>query len=117
MSSHKLHEEDSSREIFILSEIKESEMKADEILEKARAERESIVHKARLDAAKLISEKANEVKKLQEKKNMEFRDKVKLLNEEKIAEGKMLAKQFKAKAEKNSLKAIELVLKKFEEMI
>ena len=117
MIAHKSHEEDSSREIAVLAEIRESEKKSDEILEKAGSERESIIHQARLDASKLISGKTEELKKAQEKKIMEFRDKVKLLNEEKISEGKMMARQLKAKADKNSAKAVELVLKKFEEMI
>ena len=115
--AHKANDEDSSREIAVLAEIRESEKKADEILEKAAAERESIIRKAKLDATKLITEKSDESKKTQEKKIIEFKDKVKLLNEEKIAEGKMLSRQLKSRADKNSIKAVELVLKKFEEMI
>ena len=119
MSAHKSHEagDDSQREIAVLSEIKESEKQAEEILEKAKSEQDSITHQARTDASKLLSQKAEEIKKFQEKKIMEFRDKVKILNEEKISEGKTLAKQLKSKADKNSGKAVELVMKKFEEMV
>ncbi len=115
--THKSHSEDSSREIAVLTEIKESEEKADAILEKAKSERDLIIQQAKLDASKLIAEKAADIKKAQEKKLMDFKDRVKLLSEEKIIEGKTLAKQLKSKADKNSSKAIELVLKKFEEMI
>ncbi len=119
MSAHKSHEggDDSQREIAVLSEIKESEKKAEEILEKAKSEQDSITHQARIDASNLLSQRTEEIKKLQEKKVMEFRDKVKLLNEEKLAESKTLAKQLKSKADKNSGKAVELVMKKFEEMV
>ena len=48
---------------------------------------------------------------------MDFREKAKLLKEDKLAEGKIPVKQLKTKAEKNIAKAVELVLKKFEEMI
>ena len=115
--AHKSHSEDSSREIAVLTEIKESEQKAGEMIERAKSEKGLIANQAKSDASKLISEKAVEIKKSQEKKIMEFKDRVKLLNEEKIAEGKMLAKQLKSKADKNSARAVELVLKKFEEMI
>jgi len=119
MSVHKPHEaeDDSQREIAVLSEIKESERKAEEILEKAKSEQDSMIHQVRMDASKLLSQKTEEIKKFQEKKIMEFRDKVKILNEEKISEGKTLAKQLKSKADKNSGKAVELVMKKFEEMV
>lgn len=115
--AHKSHAEDSSREIAILAEIRESEEKSEEMLEKAKSEKDSIIHQARLDASKLIAEKSEELKKSQEKRIMDFKDKLKLLNEEKIAEGKTLAKQLRLKADKNSPKAVELVLRKFEEMI
>ncbi len=117
MSAHETNGNDSSREIAILSEIKESEKKAEEILEKAKSEQDSIIHQAGMDASKLLSQKTEEIKKFQEKKVMEFRDKVKLLNEEKLIEGRTLAKQLRLKADKNSGKAVELVMKKFEEMV
>ena len=48
---------------------------------------------------------------------MDFREKAKLIGEEKSAEGKMAAKQLKAKSEKNIGKAVDSILKKFEEMV
>lgn len=119
MSAHKPHEaeDDSQREIAVLSEIRESEKKAEEILEKAKSEQDSMIHQARMDASRILSQKTEEIKKFQEKKIMEFRDKVKLLNEEKLIEGRTLAKQLRLKADKNSGKAVEIVMKKFEEMI
>ena len=119
MGAHKSHEaeDDSQREIAVLSEIKESEKKAEEILEKAKSEQNSIIHQARIVASNILSKKSEDIKKIQEKKVMEFRDKVKLLNEEKLIEGRTLAKQLKSKADRNSGKAVELVMKKFEEMV
>ena len=119
MSSHAISDADGeiSAEFGILNEIKESEKKAEEILERAQKEKDSIVREANINSSKLISARENEIKKLQEKKIMEFRDASKLLIEEKIAEGKIGAKQAKAKSEKNIPKAVEFVMKKFEEMI
>ena len=65
----------------------------------------------------MLAAKEEELRKLQERKIMDFREKTKLMKEEKIAEGKIQLKQLKAKAEKNAAKAVELVLHKFEEMI
>jgi len=119
MSAHNPSEaeDDSQREIAVLSEIKESEKKADEILEKAKSEQDSVIRQARLDASRILVQKTEEIKKFQEKKIMEFREKVKLLNEEKITEGKTLAKQLRSKADKNESRAVELVMKTFEERI
>ena len=119
MSSHAISDanEEISPEFGILTEIKQSEKKADEILEKAKKEKDSIIHEAGVNSSKAISAKEEEIRKLQEKKIMEFRDKSRLLAEEKIAEGKIGAKQAKAKSEKNAAKAVDFVMKKFEEMI
>ena len=57
------------------------------------------------------------MRKAQEKKIMDFREKASLIKEEKLAEGRTTVKQIKAKAEKNVAKAVGYVLKKFEEMI
>ena len=104
-------------EAEILIDIKETEKKSDEILEKAKKESEIIIQDATRNSSKLLVAKEEELRKLQEKKIMEFRDKAKLIKEEKLAEGSTLVKQLKAKSEKNIPKAVELVLKKFEEMI
>ena len=48
---------------------------------------------------------------------MELRDKARLLTEEKLAEGKLSAKQIRAKSEKNIQKSVNFALDKFEEMI
>ena len=104
-------------ETEILSEIKDSEQKADDIIERAKREQESILHESMVSSSKLLFDKENELNKLQEKKIADFREKSKLVKEEKIAEGKAQVKQLKAKAEKNISKAVDFVLKKFEEMI
>ena len=104
-------------ETEILSEIREAEKKADEILEKANKDKEAILHEASINSSRLLVAKREELRKLQEKKILDFREKAKLLKEEKLAEGKNTAKQIKARAEKNISKAVDLIMKKFEEMI
>lgn len=104
-------------EAEILTEIKESEKRADEIIERAKKEKELIIQDALRNSSKLLAEKQEEIRKAQEKKLMEARDKARLLKEEKLAEGKLVAKQTKAKSEKNVPKAVDFVLKKFEEMV
>lgn len=108
-------EQAESRELEILSEIRDSEKKADEILERAKREKDSIVQDSTKNSSKLLSEKEEEIRKAQEKKIMDFREKARLIREEKLAEGKAAARLMKAKAEKNIAKAAELVIKKFEE--
>ena len=106
-----------SREAEILIEIRESEKKAEEIIERAQKEKESIIQEAGRNSSRLLSEKQDEIRKSQEKKIMDFREKARLIREEKSAEGKAAVKQLKANAEKNVAKAVELVMKKFEEAV
>ena len=104
-------------EFSILSEIRESEKKAQEILERAEREKEKILHEARVNSSNMLSSREEEIKKSQEKKLMEFRDKSKLIIEEKIAGGKIELKQLKSKSDKNIAKTVELVIRQFEERI
>ena len=106
-----------SREAEILGEIREAEKRADEIIERANREKESLLREAAANASKLLSSKKEEIEKAQEKKIMDFREKAKLIGEEKSAEGKMAAKQLKLKSEKNTGKAVDFILKKFEDMV
>ena len=104
-------------EAEILTEIKDAEKRADEIAERAKSEKERMLQEAIRNSSKLLGEKESEIRKLQEKKVIDFRDKARLIKEEKLADGKAAVKQLKAKAEKNIPKAVELVIKKFEETI
>lgn len=104
-------------EAEILLEIRDSEKKADELIERAQKEKEAILQEAAKSSSKLLAEKEAEIRKSQEKKIVDFRDKSRLMKGEKSAEGRTLSKQLKAKAEKNAAKAAELIIKKFEEMI
>ena len=104
-------------EAEILSEIRDSEKKADEIIERAKRQSESILQEAIKNSSKLLPVNEDEVRKAQEKKIMDFREKAKIIKEEKLMEGKSIVKQLKSKEEKNVAKAVELVLEKFEEMI
>ncbi|MBI2658824.1 hypothetical protein HYX05_01825 [Candidatus Woesearchaeota archaeon] len=104
-------------EAEILTEIKDAEKRADEAIERAKAEKERMLQESIRNSSKLMAEKETEIKKLQEKKIMDFRDKARIIKEEKLAEGKAAVKQLKAKAEKNIAKTVEIVIKKFEESI
>ena len=104
-------------EAQILGEIRDSEKKAEEVIERAKREKEAILHKAAVDSSKLLAANEEEIRKLQEKKLMEFREKAKLMREEKLAEGRTLANQLKTKSEKNVPKAVDFAMKRFEEMI
>lgn len=104
-------------EAEILIDIKNSESKADEIIERAKKEKEAILHQTAIDSSKLLISREDELRKSQEKKIIDFREKARMIKEEKISEGKTSVKQLRAKSEKNIQKAVEFVLKKFEEMI
>ena len=104
-------------EADILSEIRESEKEADEIIERAKREKEAIIQEAIGNSSKLVAAKEEEIRKIQEKKLMDFREKTKLIREEKLTEGKNAARQLKARAEKNIAEAVEFAFRKFEETI
>ncbi|MEK6983672.1 MAG: V-type ATPase subunit subunit G family protein [Nanoarchaeota archaeon] len=104
-------------EAEILIEIRDSEKKADEIIERAAREKESILQEALRNSSKLMSAKEEEIRKLHEKKITDFKDHAKLIREEKLAEGKIAARQMQLLAEKKIPNAVEFVLKRFEEMI
>jgi vacuolar-type H+-ATPase subunit H len=76
-----------------------------------------MIHKAKINSSKLFGAKEEEIKKTQEKKLIDFREKSKLITEEKIGEGRKTAKQVKTKSEKNVSKAVDFVIKKFEKLI
>ena len=113
--SHAVAEEAISKEASILMEIREAEKRSDEIVQSARIKRDLIIQEARSNAAKLASSGESEIRRSYEKKLVDFRDKSRLLTEEKISEGKISARQLKSKAEKNINKAADFILKKFEE--
>jgi vacuolar-type H+-ATPase subunit H len=98
--------------IVIIGEVREEKKRS---IERAKSEKERILQEAIRNSSKSLGEKENEIKKLQEKKVIDFRDKARLIKEEKLTEGKAAVKQSKAKGEKNIAKAVELVIKKFEE--
>ena len=104
-------------EAKILSEIRNSEKKAESTIERAKMEKDKIIQDSRNTCSKLSVEKEEEIRKSEEKKIMDFREKVKSMKTEKLKEGKKTANQLKAKAEKNIGKAVDLVMKKFEDVI
>jgi vacuolar-type H+-ATPase subunit H len=104
-------------ELSILSDIREAEKKAESMLAKTREEKENIVHDAVVEASKSFSKRSEEIKGSSEKKVADFREKAKELRQEKLEEGKKLAKQIKSKASKKADDAADFIIKKFEEMI
>ncbi|HLC50134.1 MAG TPA: hypothetical protein VJI97_01780 [Candidatus Nanoarchaeia archaeon] len=101
----------------ILLEIKESEKKADEILEDARKQKDQILHEANANAAKALESGQIDIAKQNDKKVSDFREKSSLLKEDKLSEGKARSKLLKSKSDKNVSKAADYIAKKFEEMI
>lgn len=104
-------------EVEILIEIRDSEKKGDELIERAKREKDEIIRQTAADSLRLLSAKEEEIRKAQEKKIMDFREKIKFVREEKLGEGKAMLKQIKLRAEKNIPKAVEFAMKKFDEMI
>jgi len=102
-------------EAEILGQIKDSEKKAEKIIENANIEKETVLQDAIKSSSELLSKRREEIRKLQEKKIMDSKSKVKSLKEEKLKEGKKTVNQIKKKAEKNINKAVEFVMKKFNE--
>lgn len=104
-------------EAEILLEIKNSEKKAEEIIEKANMEKKKILEKTKINSSKLLDEKKDEIRLSQEKKIVSFREKIKSVKNEKLKDGKKVLRTIKTKAEKNITDAVELIIKKFEELI
>ena len=106
-----------SRETEILIEIKRAEKKAEDTIQRAKFEKETILRDAVADASKMMSTRQEELRKIQEKKLMDFKDKLSILREEKLAEGKNESKLLKTKSEKNILRAADFVMNQFEKMV
>lgn len=106
-----------TKEAEILTEIKESEKKAEEIIESAKREKEEIVKKALKNSLELLAVKKEEIRKSQEKKLADFINESNSKGNEKIVNSKKLLDQIRAKAEKNVDKAVEFVTGKFKEMM
>ena len=108
---------ENSKETEILKEIRDSEKRSEDILEKASREKANIVDDANKTSAKMLNDKKEEIMQIQEKKVADFREKAGSARKEKLEEGKKSSKQLKAKSEKNIGKAVDFVVKKFEESI
>ena len=104
-------------EAEIFTEIKEAEKKADEIIEEANLDSERIVQEARNKASKMLAQELERIDKEKSDKIMEFKGKVHVLRETKISEGKESLKILKQNAQKNRDAAVELVIKKFYDII
>jgi vacuolar-type H+-ATPase subunit H len=105
------------REVEILKEIKESERLADDLIEKANKESQKIVEDARKSSAERFNQKTEEISKAKGDKIAALRVRASSLKNEKINLGKKVEEQLLAKSSKNIDKAVNFVIKKFEEMI
>lgn len=106
-----------SKEVEILSSIKEAEDYSDELLIKAQSEKDAIIKNAQKEASELLARNAEEVKKAQEKKVNDFRARSDSIKKEKLDEAKRHAKQLESKGEKNIGKAADFIIAKTEESI
>ena len=106
-----------SKEIEILTEIRDSEKRAEHVVEKARRESQDIIEDAQQSSSELLTAKKEEIKELQKKRLSDVGDKASSMKNERLRDGLKEVKQTKEKAEKNISKAVEFVMKKFEAMI
>ena len=102
------------KETEILKEIRDSEKRAEDMLEKAKVESDAILDDAQKNSSELLSKKKGEIRKLQEKKLSGSRAKAESLKKEKLEEGKKAVKQLRTKAGKNVGKAVDFVMENFE---
>ena len=106
-----------TKEAEILTEIKESEKQAEEIIESAKTEKEERIKEAARNSSKLLAERTEEIKGMQEKKLADIINESNSRRNEKLANSKKLLDQIRAKAEKNIDNAVEFVMDKFKEMM
>ena len=100
-------------ETEILNQIKISEKKAEEIVEKANKQKDSMIQDAIKDSAEILNDKKEELRILQEKKVLDYKEKAITLKNEKIIENKKTIILIKKKAEKNIVKAVQFIMDKF----
>ncbi len=103
-----------AKEAEILKEIRTSEDESEDMLKKAEAEKQRIIEKAKKDSLKAISDKKGGIIKEQEEKLAALRERAASLRNEKLQESSKSVKQLKAKSEKNTSKAVDFVMEKFE---
>ena len=115
MSHHEHNTKDV--EFEILTEIRKSEAKSSQMVEAAMKEKDSIISEAHKNASKFIQEKQEEVQKEQESRLSGFREKSKMIGEEKLGEAKIQVRALKSKSEKSLQKAADFLLKKLESSI
>ena len=106
-----------AKEAEILKEIRTSEEESEGMLKKAEAEKQKIIEKAKKDSLKAISDSKGRIMREQEEKLVALREKASSLRNENLQESQSSIAQLKAKAEKNISKAVDFVIKKFEEMV
>ena len=105
------------KEAEILSDIRNSEKKAEEIIEKAGIDSQDIVNEAQRNSLQQLKAKKDELANLQDRKVVDSRAEAEALKKEKLEEGMKIVEQMKKKAEKNIGKAVDAVMNKFEEAI
>ena len=101
----------------ILDDIKDSEKKADIIIENAAKEKESIISEANSKSSSLLMAAEDNIKAAQDKKVAEHKEKIKAMKEKKLQDGRKIASEAEYKAQKNVAKAVSYVMRKIEEKV
>jgi|ETNmetMinimDraft_11_1059920.scaffolds.fasta_scaffold234760_1 ATP synthase H subunit len=99
----------------IFKEIKEVEKKVEGIIENAKEQSEKVILEARKNSNDLLSKKQKEADKKKESMIDEAKGKIKVESDIKVEEGKKGIEKEKKKISKNVDKAVNFILKKFEE--
>jgi len=117
MGTMQHNEETKNVEFEILEEIKKAEAKSAYLVESALKEKGAIIAEAQKGAARLLQESQDRIFKEQESRISEFREKSRLIREEKLGEAKIQVRQIKSKSDKSMQKAVDFVLQKIEASI
>ncbi len=101
----------------IISEVKDSEKKAEAILEKAKKDASILLQEAKAEAVALLKQEEEMLAKEHEKKLSELREKLALSKESGQEAVAKETSELKARAKKNKSKAISHITKVFEDRI
>ncbi len=104
-----------TKEAEILNEIRESEKKADEIMDRAIKEKESILQESIKRASAFLIEKQTEIDLLKDRKIAEFKENSKFILQKKIEDARIIVAKLKSDSEKEISNGTFLIIKKFEE--
>lgn len=104
-------------EKLIFLQIRESEKKADELIENAKKEHEKRINEAKKNALSMMIKKTEEIQKEKEKELNEIKERLASETKNALETGKRKLEDGKRKYSKNIDKAVEFIIKKFEGQI